>query len=57
MNYVTEPERRTEILCEADVLVLGGGPAGIAAAWAAARQGRPTVLVECRDDQADRRES
>lgn len=46
MNYVTEPERRTEILCEADVVVLGGGPADIAAAWAAAQQGRPTVLVE-----------
>jgi len=46
MNHVTEPERRTEILCEADVVVLGGGPAGIAAAWAAARQGSSTVLVE-----------
>ena len=41
MNYVTEPERRTEILCEADVVVLGGGPAGIAAAWGGGAAGPP----------------
>lgn len=29
-----------------DVIVLGGGPAGCAAAIAAAREGRPTLLVE-----------
>jgi len=46
MNPITEPERKTEILCETDVVVPGGGPAGIAAAWAAARQGRATLLVE-----------
>jgi hypothetical protein len=46
MSHVTEPERHTEVLCEADVVVLGGGPAGIAAAWASARQGRATLLVE-----------
>jgi len=32
----------------ADVLVVGGSPAGIAAAIAAARQGRSVVLVEPR---------
>lgn len=46
MSYVTEPQRNAEVLCEVDVAVLGGGPAGIAAAWAAARQGRSTLLVE-----------
>ncbi len=46
MNYVTEPERRTGILCEADVVVPGGGPADIAADRAAARQGHPTVLLK-----------
>ena len=46
MRHVAEPERNTEILSEAEVVVLGGGPAGIAAAWAAARQGRSTLLVE-----------
>jgi hypothetical protein len=46
VHHVTEPERSTKVLCEAEVVVLGGGPAGIAAAWAAARQGRSTLLVE-----------
>jgi hypothetical protein len=46
MNHVHEPARNTEILDEAEVVVLGGGPAGIAAAWSAARQGRTTLLIE-----------
>ena len=43
---VLEPARRTPVLGEFDVVVLGGGPAGIAAAVAAARCGRSTLLVE-----------
>lgn len=43
---VTEAFRRTPVIAEAEVVVLGGGPAGIAAAWAAARQGRSTLLIE-----------
>jgi hypothetical protein len=43
---LTEPARQTEIHGEYDVVVLGGGPAGIAAAVAAARAGRSTLLVE-----------
>jgi FAD dependent oxidoreductase len=46
MRFLTEPERKTPIGAEADVVVLGGGPAGIAAAAAAARLGRQVVLVE-----------
>jgi glycine/D-amino acid oxidase-like deaminating enzyme len=46
MSFVTEPERKTPIAPEAEVVVLGGGPAGIAAAAAAARLGRQVVLVE-----------
>jgi hypothetical protein len=43
---LTEPSRHTPVLGEYDVVVLGGGPAGIAAAAAAARAGRATLLVE-----------
>jgi len=41
-----EPARRLPVYRECDVVVLGGGPAGIAAAAAAARLGCSTLLVE-----------
>ena len=41
-----EAARRTPLLAETEVLVLGGGPAGIAAAASAAAAGRATLLVE-----------
>ena len=44
--FVLEAERKTEVLAEHEVVVLGGGPAGIAAAAAAGRAGRSTLLVE-----------
>src|ERR671935_1319344 len=43
---VREPQRDTPVLAEHEVVVLGGGPAGIAAAAAAGRAGRSTILVE-----------
>lgn len=43
---VVEPERRTPLFGQFDVAVLGGGPAGIAAAAAAARHGARTLLIE-----------
>jgi hypothetical protein len=43
---LTEPSRQTPVWGEYEVVVLGGGPAGIAAAVAAARAGRRTLLVE-----------
>lgn len=46
MSFIEEPSKKTPILTETDVLVLGGGPAGLAAALAAAREGVNTLLVE-----------
>ncbi len=43
---IEEPTRQIPLYGEYDVAVLGGGPAGIAAAVAAARAGRRTLLIE-----------
>jgi len=43
---VVEPARRTPLYGEFDVVVIGGGPAGLMAAAAAARAGRSTILLE-----------
>ena len=48
MDHLTirEPVRETPVVAQTDVLVVGGGPAGIAAAIAAARDGAQVVLAE-----------
>lgn len=43
---VVVPQRQVPVLAEADVLVCGGGTAGISAAWCAARHGARVILVE-----------
>jgi hypothetical protein len=43
---ICEPEREIEVLKEADVVVVGGGPGGFASAISAARSGAKTVLLE-----------
>lgn len=45
-TLVAEPARNTPVHGEFDVVVIGGGPAGMTAAAAAARAGRSTLLVE-----------
>ena len=45
-SIITEPSRQTPVIGEYDVVVLGGGPAGIAAAAAAGQHGCRVLLIE-----------
>ncbi|MBO4642459.1 MAG: FAD-dependent oxidoreductase [Bacteroidaceae bacterium] len=44
--WFTEPARKIPVIASADVVILGGGPAGVAAALSAAREGCSVYLVE-----------
>lgn len=46
LKTLSLPERKVSIVADAQVVVCGGGPAGIAAAVAAARIGRSVILIE-----------
>ncbi len=46
MTFIVEKEIQTPVLDTADVLVVGSGPGGLAAAIAAARAGVKTILIE-----------
>jgi hypothetical protein len=45
-GYIKEPARKIPVVDSADIVVVGGGPAGFAAAVAAARQGQDVILLE-----------
>lgn len=45
-GYLREPAREIPVVASADVVVVGGGPAGFAAAIGAARQGSSVILLE-----------
>jgi hypothetical protein len=46
MQIVQEPAKEIKVCRETDVVVLGGGPGGVASAISAARNGADTVLIE-----------
>lgn len=46
LMYVLEPERKTPIVGDYDVIVCGAGPAGVTAAISAGRLGAKTLLIE-----------
>ena len=46
MKTITEEARQIPVCAETDVLVVGGGLAGVAAAAAASRTGANVILIE-----------
>ena len=46
IKTITEAQREVNVISEADVIVVGGGPGGFASAIAAARSGARTILIE-----------
>ena len=46
MRHIAEAVKTTPVMHETEVLVVGGGPGGLAAALAAARAGAHTTLVD-----------
>jgi hypothetical protein len=44
--FIEEPGRKIKVIADVDVLIIGGGPAGIAAAVSASRAEAHTLLIE-----------
>ena len=46
MTYIDEAAKQTPVIAEADLVVVGGGPAGIGAALRAGRAGAKVIVIE-----------
>ena len=48
MEYlpISETQREIPVIAECDIVVVGGGPSGVAAAVAGARMGASVILIE-----------
>ena len=46
IHYLTLPPQKARLSAKTDVLVVGGGPAGIGAAWGAAKAGAQVIVAE-----------
>ena len=46
MEFIKQPERQIPVYTRTEVIVVGGGPAGLSAAIAAVRQGCRTLLID-----------
>lgn len=46
MDYINEQIKKTPVVINTDVVVVGGGPAGVGAAIRAARSGFETIIIE-----------
>ena len=46
MDWITEPARKTQVVADVDLLVCGGGFAGVSAAISAAKTGSKVLLLE-----------